>query len=221
MIEEKINTLGEPSGINITIDNLTAAEKILEKVNSWTFNRNVLTNYFQSNTNNDKSTMLIKIILVDSLYNTNLSKTMSAIELVEQLFKKNQESKLDEYIQQGNLEAIEIITDIAPKNILSFASKFCHFHNKNAFPIYDSYACIALKKLFGYKDKRKYSEFANHINKIKQKFGTNDLERIDTFLWLYGLKLELDKDKKNINKEVTELYLKNPELFKNLEPTTP
>ena len=55
------------------------------------------------------------------------------------------------------------------------------------------------------------------MNRIETISGNNlNFEGIDTFLWIYGQKLELDAGKTRINKEIKRLYNERKELFNSL-----
>ncbi len=190
--------------------NVRIAEEIYKNLNNWKVARDVITSYFnKNNLNVDKNIVLIKVVLIDSLYKTNLKEPIIIAEGIYNL------SNIDQDLKESNLVAVERIRRLGKKDILSFASKFCHFHNKQAYPIYDKYVCNALKKLINYDDKRDYLEFTNKIKSI----GGNHLnfEGIDTFLWIYGQKLELDAGKTMINKEIKSLYNEKRVLFNILD----
>jgi hypothetical protein len=200
--------------------NIQKAEEIYSLLSDWEISRSTITNFFNNNKQNvDREIIIIKTILINSLYWTNLKKQ---IKVAEHILKV----QIDVDLEKGSSSAVKKICDEYIENgkkrqILSFASKYCHFHNKDQYPIYDKYVIMALKKLYGWEETRErdYEAFIEAINSFRKNIDSEiNLEEIDTFLWLYGQKIELDKDpaKKNINTEVRELYSKRKDLFNEL-----
>ncbi|PIN91579.1 hypothetical protein COU57_00050 [Candidatus Pacearchaeota archaeon CG10_big_fil_rev_8_21_14_0_10_32_14] len=199
--------------IMISEGKINTAKEIYSKLRKWNVANSTLTNYFNKNPKNDNADIvLIKVILIDSLYKSNLK---NQIDVAEHIIKiKN----LDELLKQGSPLAVEKISNCVGKNLLSFASKFGHFHNKNKYPIYDKYVCIALNKLNGWKDNRTFSNFLEGIEKFRKEnslTGVN-FEDIDKYLWLYGLLLRLNSGKKDVNKEIYTFYMDNKLKFERL-----
>ena len=193
------------------INKIEIAKSIYEKLSRWKLVNKILTDFFNENKlNNSKEIILIKVALVDSFYKTNLKDQISIAEHIFSL------PSLDEDIAKGDIEVVERIAQ-QKKYFVSFASKFCHFHNKNSFPIYDSYVCLALKKLLGWKG-RKYGDFFAAINKFRNDNNLNGVkyEDIDKFLWMYWLTDKLKNNKKNVNREILSLYEENKNLFETL-----
>ena len=199
----------------VSKENIETAKKIYSQLEKWNFANNTLTEYFNDNKSNDyEKIVLIKVILIDGLYKTQLR---DQISVAKHIFKIND---LNSRLIEGD---IPIVEDIANwKNgkgkkihILSFASKFCHFHNKKAYPLYDSYVCVALKKLIDWKDNRNYEEFNEGIKKFRKEIMGKEvsLEDIDKYLWLFGLREKLRKGKTDINREVYNFYTQNKEMF--------
>jgi len=195
----------------VDIKKIEIAKNIYEKLSRWKFVNKILTDFFSDNKlNNSKEIILIKVALIDSFYKTNLKDQISIAEHIFSL------PSLDKDIAKGDIEIVERIAR-QKKYFVSFASKFCHFHNKNSFPIYDSYVCLALKRLVGYEGK-KYSDFFATINKLRNDNNLNSVnyEDIDKFLWMYGLTDRLKNNKKNVNREILSLYEEHKNLFEAL-----
>jgi len=187
---------------NIPIETIKSVKLIYKKLHKWNLARDTITNYFEKNKHkNSKEVILIKVSIIDSLYRTNLFDNVGVANHIYSI------KSLDEDLSNEKNSAVEKIANWK-KNILSFATKYCHFHNKEVYPLYDQYVVSALRNLIGWKDKRTYQNFLNGINQFKSKYNLESisLEDIDTFLWLYGQKLKLKKGKKDINKEVYGLY---------------
>lgn len=92
------------------------------------------------------------------------------------------------------------------KNFYSFATKYCHHHNSDAYPIYDSFVLYMLKKLHKEedlftKDKMNalddFTVFKSCIDTLADswKLPSSCLYlKLDKYLWSEGKKL---KGKKN------------------------
>ena len=199
----------------ITKEKIELAKRIYSDLKKWNNANNILTQYFKTNSkNNSQETILIKVLLIDSLYKTNLKDQLSVAENISKI------SLLGDRLNKGEISAVEDISKWNGKNLLSFASKFCHFHNKNEYPIYDKYVVVALKKLLpDWKDNRTYSNFLDGINKFRERNLIKEVsfEELDKFLWLFGMLLRLDAGKIDINREIKAYYDANKGLFDKLK----
>jgi len=194
----------------ITKENIETAKRIYAQLEKWNFANNTLTEYFKENKLNDsEKIVLIKVILIDGLYKTNLKDQISVAKHISEI------NLLDNLLEKGDINAVEKVAKWNDRNLMSFASKFCHFHNKRAYPIYDNYVCVALKKLLEWKDKRDYNDFEQAINNFRKKIKGEEvsLEDIDKYLWLFGLREKLRKGRTDINREINNFYNQNKEMF--------
>ena len=197
----------------ISSNKINLAKEIYSKLPRWNFANSTLTNYFNKNpSNNDSEIILMKVILIDSLYKTNLKDQVAVAEHIVKI------EKLDEMLKQGSPQAVNKISNCLNKTLLSFASKFCHFHNKTKYPIYDKYVCIALKNLTSWKDNRSFSNFLEGIERFRKENLLNDMtfEDLDKYLWLYGILIRLNSGKRDINKEIYSFYMDNKTKFEKL-----
>lgn len=194
----------------ITKANIETAKRIYAQLEKWNFANNTLTEYFKENKLNDsEKIVLIKVILIDGLYKTNLKDQISVAKHISKI------NLLDNLLEKGDINAVEKVAKWGDRNLMSFASKFCHFHNKRTYPIYDSYVCVALKKLTGWKDKRDYRDFEQAINNFRKEIKGEEvsLEDIDKYLWLFGLREKLRKGRTDINREIKNFYDQHKEMF--------
>ena len=112
---------------------------------------------------------------------------------------------IDNLLQQGEPDIVTKISTghgIRSKkknkeiNFYSFATKYCNWHNKDAYPIYDSFVG---KILIAYRVKDNFSRFDDmdlkdfkRFKEIIADFKNNytltrhNLKEIDKFLWIYG-----------------------------------
>lgn len=213
-----------------TIYHIDVAKKIYEKLKGWQIANQTITEYFQNNPRNDELwVVLIKVVLIDRLYFTNLK---SPINMARHIVSLNNNSDLDNLLTSGDINMVERIGKIKfdreekERYCISFASKYCHFRNKKKYALYDKYALAALRKIPSTRIReRNYGDFITAIEKLKELACLEAVgyEDLDKYLWLYGQKIQLDKhsrcpEKAKVNKEITELYRKEKELFDELEP---
>jgi hypothetical protein len=198
------------------LQNITAAEKLYSGLNGWKLADDTITTYFKEHFPNDKpSIVAVKVVLISSLYYARIFEPLKMAAHIVGL------QGLDSELRNGDVNAVERIAHL-DRYEMSFASKYAHFHNKEAFPLYDHFAAGAIAAL-GSKgfSCAKYTDFFDIITSFRQQSGllSTSWGMLDKYLWLYGQKKDLDKGK-DVNKEVTALY-RSPEskvLFDALEP---
>jgi hypothetical protein len=151
--------------------------------------------------NDELEAILIKVASLNTLYGTNIIRFQPVAKRIHEL-------KIDEKIL-GNSPSIEIVNEIALvknkdkqgndkwRNNYSFATKYCHFHNENFYPIYDSYVDELLKaynaedKFFtGKANLRNFGDFKLFLKSFRDYYEISEHEiswpTLDKFLWLYG-----------------------------------
>ena len=194
---------------------IRSAQVIFGRLDGWKLAQAALDYYFAAFPNNDdEKIVLVKVCLIDHLYGTN---TKNPVGVAKHIVK----CRVDDLLQKTNdtEAALEAITKIMKwdKKILSFASKYCHFHNKEMFPIYDKYASVALSMLvtdkIWSKNCRDYSKYRETIREVFPGFS---FKEADVYLWLYGLREALRSGRKDVNREVSRLYNAEPKLFEAL-----
>ena len=105
--------------------------------------------------NDNIESVLLKLSVLNDLYSTNIFGTY---RLAKHILSIN----IDSYLSNGNESAvIKIATghNIKNKNgteinFYSFATKYCHWHNRDEYPIYDSFVD---KVLWCYQKEFKFS----------------------------------------------------------------
>jgi len=93
--------------------------------------------FFKYPTNQELGVILIKVQVLNTLYNTNI---YAIRKVAKSILDKNIDAKLQ-------LGLPELVGEIAPiylenskkRRNYSFASKYCHWHRPETFPIYDNY----------------------------------------------------------------------------------
>ncbi len=184
-------------------DGITKACELYGKLDNWKKSYEVISEYFNNNRLNvNEDTVLTKVVLVDRLYHTNI---WYPTDIAEQIC---QQGDWDEKLEQANIglvETAEFKDGWGKRKLISFASKYCHFHKRDVFPIYDKYAVVAIKHLLN-----------GPLNEYKQFKGMRfkDLETLDRYLWLSGHAIEYervlhdtgDEDSVSMNRRIKELF---------------
>ena len=120
-----------------------------------------LVEHFPSNT--DPSHVLLKVTVINQLYRTNVLDVRKLAGHITSL-------AIDPLLRVGSQDAVCQIADIRlgrAKVLLSFATKYCNWHNFCAYPIFDSNAALCL---WEYNKQEKF---------VKWKY--NDLESGNAF----------------------------------------
>ena len=144
--------------------------------------------------NIDFEEIYTKVRVINVLY-------ASRVSAVKRMAENIQKRNIDNDLKNGHIELVKEISIIPTiKNLyVSFASKYCNWHNQKAYPIYDSRARKAIiayrdqednfnfkkKELEHYYDFRKIlDEFMKHYNLTHFSY-----KEIDKFLWMRGKEL--------------------------------
>lgn len=142
--------------------------------------------------------ILLKICAINDLYSTNIFGTFI---LAKHILKLN----IDDALAISDPTIVNKIAighgiskpkGLGDRNFYSFATKYCNWHKKNEYPIYDSFV---EKILIAFRDKDNFSTFKNielkDFKRFKQiiedfkkhyNLTQHNLKEIDKFLWIYG-----------------------------------
>ncbi len=142
--------------------------------------------------------VLLKISVINDLYSTNILGTFKMANHIQKL-------DIDRSLKQGDPGVVHRIAtghNIRTKkhnteiNFYSFATKYCNWHNEEAYAIYDSFV---QKTLMAYKRRDSFSAFTQKDLKDFRKFkmiiedfasfyglSKHSPKEIDNFLWIYG-----------------------------------
>lgn len=142
--------------------------------------------------------ILLKISVINDLYSTNILGTFNMAKHIHQL-------DIDSGLNQGDPHLVNKISSghgiVSKKNnkeinFYSFATKYCNWHNRDNYAIFDSFV---KKVLMAYKRKDNFSAFVEtdlkDFIKFKQvvldfkqfyNLTEHSLKQIDKFLWIYG-----------------------------------
>ena len=148
--------------------------------------------------NNDLEDILLKISVINDLYSTNIFATFNMAKHIQSLqidkdLEVNDPSLVNRIATGHGIKKSKTNGD---RNFYSFATKYCSWHNRDNYPIFDDFVEKVLK---AYRDYSKFSKFTNTelrsyeklkgiFSDFKQYFNItkHDLKQIDKFLWMYG-----------------------------------
>lgn len=156
-------------------------------------------NLFAAFPNNKKlEDILLKLSVINDLYSTNILGTFKMAKHIQRL-------DIDQGLKQGDPSVVHQIAighDIRRKssnkeiNFYSFATKYCNWHNRDNYAIYDSFVdkvLMAFKRrdkfsTFAQSDLRIFGKFKKIIEDFSEYYGLtrHNLKEIDKFLWIYG-----------------------------------
>lgn len=185
------------------IPNLSEAKKYIERVNNREkdiVQKNILYDLFSKHypENNSIEQIFLKCTILNVFYLTNIFDTYSVAEHIIGV------RDIDIRLKEADLSLIDEIANVRFKNITrklySFATKYCHFHQPNFYPIYDKNVDEALwyfskmgyiKQVFKRNDLRDYRTFKEIINNFRDINKLDSLKYIelDKYLWLFGKEL--------------------------------
>ena len=160
---------------------------------------NAIVNLFNAFPGNDNlEDILLKISVINDLYSTNIFGTFI-------MAKHIQSQDVGSRILSGDPEVVHNIATghgIKTKknnkeiNFYSFATKYCNWHNRDNYAIYDTFVhkiLIAYKKRddfsdFEEKDLKDFKSFKSIIQDFIDFYSLtrHNLKEIDKFLWIYG-----------------------------------
>ncbi len=145
--------------------------------------------------NRDIEEIVLKVATLNTVYNTQIFSVYPIAKRILSL-------QIDERLRAGDETLVQQIMRvdytgrIRHINHYSFASKYCSFHNPEAYPIFDSYVEKVLlyyqKKddfySFEKEDLKEYTKFKQAIYAFRDYYGLNHytVKQLDQFLWQFG-----------------------------------
>jgi hypothetical protein len=181
----------------VVIPTVDMVQKYIDKFdndNDLVLVEDVLSELFERYPSNDVlRDVLIKATTLNSLYSTNI---YAIVRTAQNIVRQN----IDVDLRDGSLDVVEKIARVEVGGKIrvnySFASKYCHWHRPEMYPIYDSYVDQLLWvyhvqyqfESFKQADLRYYPHYKEIIESFRKsynlaQFGLKDL---DKFLWGYG-----------------------------------
>ncbi len=145
-------------------------------------------------TNRDAEEVLVKVVVLNRLYSTNIYDPYTVAAHIIAL-------NIDQRLAAGESQLVSDLARVSFRDkkrfLLSFATKYCSWHQPSRFQIFDSYVEWLLwqyKKQFGFATFRKYElrvypTFIDIIGRFVDHFGLQALSQkdIDKFLWSEGV----------------------------------
>jgi hypothetical protein len=150
--------------------------------------------------NEDIRDVLLKVTTINALYSTNIYAVVALAEHIAQL-------NIDSLLVSGDPEAVELVAkirfngDSKERHNYSFASKYCSWHNRAAFPIYDS---RVRSNLWRYKKQDRFHNFSSNdvwcyngyrtfrqiVSVFRSHYGLAEMnfKEIDKFLYWFDPK---------------------------------
>lgn len=153
----------------------------------------------------DLQACLVKTVAVNSIFGTQVLATMRMAEWVHELLGNGRR-------QEHGIELVETMAALKPNEgdkprvFTSFAAKFCHFFvDADRYPIYDDAARQALKQHLGkdYREdpKQPYTSFCHNFDKLRGLADVTTKPReLDRYLWLTGMYMRWQKERRNNSK---------------------
>lgn len=145
--------------------------------------------------NTDKAEVLLKVAALNALYSTNI---FDMVGLARHITERN----IDDLLAAGDPGAVARISpaplgkDKVLRSVLSFATKYCSFHNPEAYPILDTYVEQVLLAYrtrdafaeFRAEDLRDFPKFKRIIGAFRSHYGLTalPLRAVDRYLWVLG-----------------------------------
>lgn len=177
-------------------ENLSSYLQKWEKLKKYQLHERCLALLFKEwcSSNNNLEHVLLKVSALNDLYSTNIFDTYSVAKHICEI--ENIDSRLKEGDHSLVNKLAVITTRNGERNFYSFASKYCHHHCPDSFPIFDRYV---ERMLWHYARVDRFSSFRRDdlkhyesLVRIIEEFRTHyelqsfSLRQIDIFLWLAG-----------------------------------
>ncbi|CAG0954309.1 hypothetical protein ANAEL_00245 [Anaerolineales bacterium] len=181
---------------------IPTAELVQEYINKFDSNKDlvvvedVLSELFGKYSQNcSLRDVLIKVSVLNSLYSTQI---YAVVETAKHIVEVN----IDNDLRMGMIEVVEKIARVEVggkiRTNYSFASKYCHWHQPEMYPIYDSYVDQLLWayhvqrqfEVFKQADLRNYPRYKEIVESFRKCYNLTQfrLKDLDKFLWGYGRK---------------------------------
>jgi hypothetical protein len=143
--------------------------------------------------NDDLRHVLLKVVCVNALYNT----CIFTLEAVARHIHDHA-GEIDALLQEASPSVIDVIAKMNVQgkkyNFYSFATKYCSWHNPDAYPIYDAHVDQYLWKAqqrqpfagFQHPDLCNYARFHDIMQSFRTAYGLEDFsfKDLDKFLYM-------------------------------------
>jgi hypothetical protein len=157
--------------------------ELVQKYNNRTVEEDVLSELFgKYSENRSLRDVLIKVSVLNSLYSTQI---YAIVEMAKHIVEANIDDEIARVEINGKL-----------RTNYSFATKYCHWHQPEMYPMYDSYVHQLLWSYhvhhafrdFKQEDLRCYSRYKEIVESFRHRYKLEQfsLRELDKFLWKYG-----------------------------------
>lgn len=137
--------------------------------------------------------VLLKVTVLNDLYGTNIYGTFDMARHICSL-------PVDAALRERSTNIVDQIANVTfsgkSRQVFSFATKYCSWHDQDNYPLYDFYVD---KLLMAYRSKDKFAVFAKidlrryasykiAVSSFRDHYDLNEysFKQLDKFLWLYG-----------------------------------
>lgn len=177
------------------LENYVLQESSLRKLFTRTYPRN-----------DEIDDVLIKVCALNDFYSTNIYKPYPVARHIVEL---NIDPRLEErdYTLVNAIAKVDL-GGVKPRNLYSFATKYCSHHAPEDFPIFDSFVEKLLKHLkkqdgfssFTNADLKDYPSYREILLQFRKFYGLQayTLKEIDKYLWQQGKEVFQKKTKKKV-----------------------
>jgi hypothetical protein len=148
--------------------------------------------------NDELESALVKVAALNALYRTQILDVYGmGAHIVS--------CRLDPHLKDGRHDAVGLIRHFRKRDCYSFATKYCHWHRPDVYPMYDRFVVAALQWLsakLGFRQKFAWDEFRDYdffVNAVEECRRALDLrwrgyKRLDQGLWILGQIIEGEAD---------------------------
>ncbi|MBI1901796.1 MAG: hypothetical protein HYS13_11885 [Planctomycetia bacterium] len=137
--------------------------------------------------------VLVKTIVLNRLYSTSIYDVWTVAKHILDL-------GIDERLRQGDVSLVHDMASVSfkekPRFVLSFATKYCSWHEPERFQIFDSNVKWLLWEyqrqfrfgVFRKYELRQYPRFVQIVDELRSRFELTGIGRkkLDKFLWIEG-----------------------------------
>lgn len=143
--------------------------------------------------NQELDDVWLKVTVVNHLYGTNVYNTFDLAQHIVSC-------RIDNELRRGSSAVVDQIADVTlsgkRRHVFSFATKYCSWHDRDNYPLYDYYVQRLLVEYkrkdsfaqFTSADLRFYSSYRAIVAGFREFYGLGSysFKALDKFLWLYG-----------------------------------
>ena len=204
--------------VPLTKDQIVAANRLHERLAQWRAADEALLAVRERFPEFDMTGCLVKTLIVNALYGTNVFAITRMAEHVRKVLDETDLLAVGPELVEQIAALPKVAGQKRDRRHHSFASKFAHFFvDAEGFPIYDSYAVGTIEHHLRPADRvhnpdRPYEAFVANFQTVRKAIGWEGSNReLDRYLWIAGLyRAWKSNPEARINAEVSSLFRKPP-----------